>query len=101
MTVAEEDIPMIEGAEGAEDSDEDMMVDDEETDDEKSHSKKVHVSVITGFLGSGKSTVSRNRCMMCLCLCNIIAYHVAQKCMMCLCLCNIIAYHVLVTRKKS
>ena len=64
---------MIEGAEGAEDSDEDMM-DDEETDDEKSHSKKVHVSVITGFLGSGKSTVSRNRCRMC--LCNITAHHV-------------------------
>ena len=74
MTVADEDIPMIEGVEGAEDSDEDMMV-DEETDDEKSHSKKVHVSVITGFLGSGKSTV-RNRCIMCLYLCNIDAHHV-------------------------
>ena len=75
MTVADEDIPMIEDVEGAEDSDEDMMV-DEETDDEKSQSKKVHVSVITGFLGSGKSTVSRNRCMMCLYLCNIVAHHV-------------------------
>ena len=60
MTVADEDIPMIDGVEGAEGSDEDMMVDDED-DDEKSQPKKVHVSVITGFLGSGKSTVSRNR----------------------------------------
>ena len=59
-----EDVPMIEDVEEEEHSgDEDMMVDEESDDDDNdndqtSQSKKVPVSVITGFLGSGKSTVS-------------------------------------------
>ena len=61
-----EDVPMIEDVEEEEHSgDEDMMVDEESDDDDNdqtSQSKKVPVSVITGFLGSGKSTVSASRC---------------------------------------
>ena len=65
MAAIEDDVPMIEDVEEEEHSgDEDMMVDEESDDDDDddgdktSQSKKVPVSVITGFLGSGKSTVS-------------------------------------------
>lgn len=68
MASAEDDVPMVEDVEEDDYSgEEDMMVDEESDDDEgdkdqTSQSKKVPVSVITGFLGSGKSTVSVKRC---------------------------------------
>ena len=66
MAAAEDDVPMVEDVEEEEHSGkEDMMVDeesDDDDDDQTSQSKKVPVSVITGFLGSGKSTVSARRC---------------------------------------